>query len=114
RVADRLVKRARGPDARPLPRPTLGLLARGLLQDAVGWCLLGLSLGLVVRGLAPDPPPWTLAAYGDDLGAVAASYVAGFVIFVAPGGLGAREWVMTLAVADRFAGVLDGPKAAAF
>lgn len=114
RVADRVVKKARGPDFRPLPTPSMGLLARGLLQDAVGWCLLGLSLGLVIRGLAPDPPAWTWAGYADDLGAVAASYVAGFVLLIAPGGLGAREWVLKLAVADRFAATMGGPNAAAF
>ncbi len=114
RIADRVVKRSKRPNARPLPTPSALLLARGLLQDAAGWCLLGISLGLVVRGLAPDPPDWTWNSFADDLGAVAASYVAGFVLLIAPGGLGAREWVLKLAVADRFAATMGGPNAAAF
>jgi len=97
-----------------LPAPSPYLLARGLIQDSVGWLLLGLSLGLVIRGLAPDPPAWTWANFADDLGAVAASYVAGFILLIAPGGLGAREWVLKLAVADRFADVLGVKNAAAF
>ncbi|HEY2787528.1 MAG TPA: lysylphosphatidylglycerol synthase domain-containing protein [Fimbriiglobus sp.] len=114
RVADRAVKRAMGPDARPLPTPSARLLARGLLQDAAGWCLLGISFGLVVRGLAPHPPEWTWDHFAEDLGAVAASYVAGFVLLIAPGGLGAREWVLKLAVADRFADSMGVANAAAF
>ena len=34
RVAARIAHKRRGPDARPLPSPSVGLLARGLLQDA--------------------------------------------------------------------------------
>jgi hypothetical protein len=114
RIADRVVKQTRGPDARPLPAPSPFLLARGLIQDSLGWVLLGVSLGLTVRGLAPDPPEWTWAGFADDLGAVAASYVAGFILLIAPGGLGAREWVLTIAVADRFAAAMGEKNAAAF
>ena len=114
RLADRVVKQGRGPDFRPLPAPSPWLLARGLVQDSLGWCLLGVSLGLTIRGLTPDPPEWTWANFADDLGAVAASYVAGFILLIAPGGLGAREWVLKLAVADRFADVMGSKNAAAF
>ncbi len=40
----RIAKKRRGPDARPLPAPSLFLLAQGLLHGACGYCLLALSL----------------------------------------------------------------------
>lgn len=94
RVAVRIAHRRRGPEARPLPSPSVGLLARGLLQDALGWCLLGLSLWATVQGVAPRPAGFTTDAYLQCLAAAAVSYVAGFVILVSPGGLGAREVVL--------------------
>jgi hypothetical protein len=94
RVAARIAERRRGPDARPLPSPSVGLLARGLLQDALGWCLLGLSLWATVQGVAPRPAALSVDTYLQCLAAVAVSYVAGFVILVSPGGLGAREAVL--------------------
>jgi uncharacterized membrane protein YbhN (UPF0104 family) len=101
KYAARLAARRRGPDARPLPAPSIFLLAQGLLHGICGWCLLGLSLGLTVRALAPGS-----AAMGDtylaDLGSVAIAYVAGFVILVAPGGLGVREWVFQVTLSPRF------------
>jgi uncharacterized membrane protein YbhN (UPF0104 family) len=96
RVAARIADRRRGPDARPLPSPSVGLLARGLLQDALGWCLLGLSLWATVQGVAPRPAGFSADAYLQCLAAVTVSYVAGFVILVTPGGLGAREAVLLI------------------
>jgi hypothetical protein len=94
RVAARMARRRRGPDARPLPSPSVPLLARGLLQDAAGWCLLGLSLWATVQAVSPAPAALTADAFLQSLAAVAVSYVAGFVILVSPGGLGAREAVL--------------------
>ena len=42
-AARRIAKNARS-GCPPLPSPPLGLLFQGLLQGAVGWCLLGISL----------------------------------------------------------------------
>ena len=94
KLAARLVRERRGPDARPLPSPSVRLLARGLLQDGAGWCLLGLSLWATVQGVSPAPAALTAESYLQALAAVAVSYVAGFVIPVSPGGLGAREAVL--------------------
>ncbi|MDB5306680.1 MAG: hypothetical protein JWO38_882 [Gemmataceae bacterium] len=98
----RRVAKVRGPDARPLPSPPLSLLGQGLLQGAVGWCLLGLSLALTVEAVAPDPPAWHPDTCLTDLGAVALSYVAGFVVLVAPGGIGVRELVLEYALRPQF------------
>jgi hypothetical protein len=94
RVAAKVADKRRGPDARPLPSPSVGLLARGLLQDAIGWCLLGLSLWATVQGVAPQPSALSGETYLQYLAAVTVSYVAGFVILISPGGLGAREAVL--------------------
>jgi uncharacterized membrane protein YbhN (UPF0104 family) len=112
RLAVRVAARGRGPDAPPLPSPSILLLGQGLLHGACGWCLLGLSLGLVVRAVAPNPPRWDVPAYLGDLVAVTLSYVVGFVVLVAPGGIGAREFVLQQALARRFLGPLDEPVAA--
>lgn len=98
KLAARIAKKKQGPDARPLPAPSIFLLAQGLLHGAAGYALLAVSLGLTIRGLLPNAPDWTSEAYTVDLAAVALSYVAGFVIAVAPGGLGAREIAMQLAL----------------
>jgi uncharacterized membrane protein YbhN (UPF0104 family) len=112
KFAARIAKKRRGPDARPLPAPSLRLLFQGLLHGACGWCLLGVSLALVIQAVAPDHAT-TWDSYPADLGAVALSYVAGFVILVAPGGLGIREWVLQVALTPRFADALGLPSAAA-
>jgi glycosyltransferase 2 family protein len=98
KLAARIAENKRGPDAMPLPAPSIFLLAQGLLHGACGYCLLALSLGLTIRGLIPNAPQWSTEAYSVDMAAVALSYVAGFVIAVAPGGLGAREFAMQLAL----------------
>lgn len=103
KVAARRMARLRGPDAPPLPSAPLLLLAQGLLQGAVGWCLLGLSLMLTVQAVSPEPPAWRTDAYLPDLAAVALSYVAGFVVLVAPGGIGVRELVLEYALRPQFA-----------
>ena len=112
KVAARIARKKRGPDARPLPAPSIFLLAQGLLHGACGYCLLAVSLGLTIRGLIPDAPAWSPEAYSVELAAVALSYVAGFVIVVAPGGLGAREIALKLALTPLFVGSF-GDKAAA-
>jgi hypothetical protein len=114
RVAARIARDRRGPDARPLPSPSVLLLARGLLQDALGWCLLGLSLWATVQAVTPQPAGPNAGDFLQCLAAVAVSYVAGFVILVSPGGLGAREAVLLVmltgplrsAVGDALAGPL--------
>lgn len=100
--AARIARKRRGPDARPLPAPSVWLLAQGLVHGAAGYGLLALSLGLTIRGLVADVPGWTPLAFTTDLGAVALCYVAGFVVVVAPGGLGAREAVLKWALVPQF------------
>lgn len=112
KLAARIANKRRGPDARPLPAPSLLLLAQGLAHGAAGYALLALSLGLTVRGVVPDVPAWDADAFTRDLAAVALCYVAGFVFVLAPGGLGARELALQWALAPQFAAALGGTASA--
>jgi uncharacterized membrane protein YbhN (UPF0104 family) len=103
KLAARIAKKRRGPHARPLPAPSVFLLAQGLVHGACGYLLLAVALGLTVRGLVPSAPDWTPGAYSADLAAVGLAYVAGFVIVVAPGGLGVREFVLAAVLAPSLA-----------
>ncbi len=111
KLAARIAKKNRGPDARPLPAPSVWLLTQGLIHGAAGYCLLALSLGLTIRGLVVNAPDWSMDAFVTELGAVALCYVAGFVVVVAPGGLGARETVLKWALAGQFAQALGEKQA---
>ncbi len=111
KLAAKIVARKRGPDARPLPAPSVFLLAQGLVHGALGHCLLGLSLGLTIAAVAPQAAAMT-DTYPADLGASAISYVAGFIALVVPGGLGVREWVLQLALTPRFAEAMGTQEAA--
>jgi uncharacterized membrane protein YbhN (UPF0104 family) len=106
KLAARVVAKKRGTQARQFPAPSPFLLAQGLVHGACGHCLLGLSLGLTVMSVLPEAPG-PAETYAADLGANAIAYVAGFLVVVAPGGLGAREFVLATALAPRFAAVAE-------
>lgn len=83
-----------GPEA--LPRFRGRLLGEGLAWSLGGWVCWGLSQVAVIHALSPDglpPSAWPLA-----MGSVALATVAGFLVPVAPGGLGVREWVLWTAL----------------
>ncbi len=72
---------------------TTGLLLRGLLTVSGGWLLFALSLGCVLQALGAGEFSWQ--AFPGWLAASTVSTVGGFVILIAPGGLGVREMLMT-------------------
>jgi len=84
-----------GPEA--LPRLSARLLGEGLAWATLGWVLLGLSQLAVIRALGTSlgPAAWPLA-----VASVALATVAGFVVPIAPGGLGVREYVLWTALAS--------------
>jgi uncharacterized membrane protein YbhN (UPF0104 family) len=101
KLAVRIADRKRGPDAAPLPAPSLSLLAQGLLHGICGWGLLGVSLALAIEAVGGGDLGF-VEMYLADLGAVSLSYVAGFVVLMAPGGLGVREFVLKEMLTPRF------------
>ncbi len=101
RLGRRVIRKYRGPDARPLPAPALGLLVRGFAQALVGWVLLALSLWLTVCAVATEPTALGAELFLQDLAAVAISYVTGFAALILPGGFGAREGVLKTMLAGQ-------------
>src|SRR5204863_3754321 len=50
-IAQRIVNARKGPDAPTLHAPSIRLLAQGLLQASLGWCLLAVSLQLAIAAV---------------------------------------------------------------
>ena len=86
-VSIRLIRLAL-PDAEPRP-PAVAAVLFGIAANLLAWCGYGAALWLLTRAVLPDAP-LTLAAA---IGAFAASYVAGLLFLVVPGGIGVREGV---------------------
>jgi hypothetical protein len=93
-AASRITKQSRFQHARHIQSPRIVLLLSGLLFTSLGWLALGLSLWATLQAVTPDPVPLTPDRYLSLLGTVTLSYVAGFVFFFSPGGLGARELIL--------------------
>lgn len=80
-------------------RISAGLVAQGVVVAAVGWLFHGLSLGFVLQSVSSQPidfaqfPVWLAACSG--------SMVGGFVVLVAPGGIGVREGLLIEALKDQ-------------
>jgi glycosyltransferase 2 family protein len=107
RLAVRVAARARSPDAPPFAQPFAVAHGPGPLARGARVVSAGVEPRADDPGRRPDPPAWTGPAYLGDLAAVALSYVLGFVVLVAPGGLGVREFVLKLTLTPRFVGPLD-------
>ena len=112
RIVVRIAMKSREPDAPSLPSPSVWLMAQGLVHGAVAYCLLGVSLGLTIRGVIPDAGIVGMSQFDPftslgNVGLVSLGYVAGFVILIAPGGLGPREFVYKALLAPRFLSFLD-------
>jgi hypothetical protein len=104
RLVARLARRFEHVESFRLPRLRALTLAEGLATITVGWCLLGVSLWAMVRALVPEAPPLTLQTWARYTSIQALAYVAGFVIIVAPGGVGVREWVLDEFLGPELAG----------
>jgi hypothetical protein len=91
-VASRLLALfARRDQAPPPPLPVRAILV-GVGMNLVAWAGYGVSLWLLAKGLLPVAHLDVLTA----VGAFAASYLAGFLFLLAPGGLGVREGILIL------------------
>ena len=96
-AVSRIVGRRKENDA--FSTPSMLLLARGFAQSFLGWIFLAIGLRLTL--LAAELPVSQATAMSD-LAAITLSYVAGFVVLVSPGGLGAREFVLQQILTPRF------------
>ena len=86
-------------DAGPIPRITARLVLQGFLITSLVWILHALSLGCTLQALSDTPldpaqfPAWLVS--------VSLSTFTGFVVLIAPGGLGVREWVLIETLKDQ-------------
>lgn len=90
-LVNRIVAPFRAADAAPLPRFRTSTLLGGLVLGGISWFWLGASLWTVVKAVHPGSfGPEKLL---DCTAYLSIATVAGFFT-PAPGGLGAREWVL--------------------
>ncbi|AMV38655.1 lysylphosphatidylglycerol synthase domain-containing protein [Planctomyces sp. SH-PL62] len=104
RLAGTFTRKVPGVGEAALSKFTWGLMARGLVLTGVSWGFLGLSQAAAARGLSGmGGPGLDLAAtIPVAVASVALATVAGFVVAVAPGGLGVRESVLMYALGPAF------------
>ena len=75
------------------------LVILGVFVTSLGWMLNALSLGCTLQAVSDDPvdigqfPVW--------LASITASTFLGFVVLIAPGGLGVREWLLIEMLKDQ-------------
>ena len=74
------------------PAPPLAAIAYGVAANGAAWVGYGVALWLLARGLLPG----TGLELGAAIAVFTASYLAGFLALVAPGGLGVREGLFIL------------------
>jgi hypothetical protein len=113
RLVARLADRFRTVESFRLPRLRGGTLALGLAVTGCGWFALGASLWAAVQAVVPEPYPLTPGAWARSTAMVGLSYVAGFLAFMLPSGVGVREGVLEGFLAPELAGrVSHGPAVA--
>jgi uncharacterized membrane protein YbhN (UPF0104 family) len=99
-------------DAAQLPHIRFRYLLEGLALTAVGWLLLGASFAAALRGIVGEDWPWLDVRTARLPAIMGLAYVIGFVVFV-PGGLGVREFGLTLLLTPELVGVQGmGPEQA--
>ena len=94
-VIAKLTARIQAIELYRLPPVRFSTLATGFMSSAIGWWLQGLSVWAILQALIPEPPSWSLASWAQCTASIAFANVAGFVIVVAPAGLGVREYLLT-------------------
>ncbi|RIQ14494.1 lysylphosphatidylglycerol synthase domain-containing protein [Jiangella rhizosphaerae] len=94
-----LLRRLRRP---PLEQPPSAAgIARAAAWALLAWLLAGLHLFLLVTALGAEATPATAALV---TGAYALAWTMGFLVVVVPAGVGVREAVLALVLADQLSG----------
>ena len=81
------------------PSISAGLISVGVVMTSLGWVCHALSLGCVLQSVSEGPID--LTQFPTWLGACTLSTVGGFVVLIAPGGLGVREGLLIEALQDQ-------------
>jgi hypothetical protein len=90
-VRNRVFRRFVG-GGQPIPSPTVLSIGFGIVANIVAWISYGVGLYWLSAGVFGDAGLGPLEA----VAAFTASYLAGFLFLLAPGGLGVRESVLVL------------------
>jgi hypothetical protein len=110
RLVGRLAERFQTVESFRLPRLRAATLLGGLAVTGCGWLVLGVSLWATVQAVVPEPQPLTPGLWARYVAMVGLSYVAGFLAFMLPSGVGVREGVLEGFLAPELAarGVAEG------
>lgn len=90
-VLRQVIRRLSPSSAPPVAAPARGIVF-GLVANCVAWLGYGFALWLLGRGLLPGSG----LSLGISISVFTASYLAGFLALLAPGGIGVRESVFIL------------------
>jgi hypothetical protein len=85
----------------------------GLLWTGVGWLFLGASMAATLQGTTGSGAFWAPDILGRLVATMGLSYVIGFVVVVAPAGLGVREFFLKLFLTPELVRVLGQDPATA-
>jgi hypothetical protein len=77
--------------------PSAAAIGFGILANAAAWVMYGVALWMLARGVLPGAELGLIEA----IGGFAASYIAGYLFLLAPGGLGVRESVFVIMLEPR-------------
>ena len=80
------------------PSISAGLISQGVAVMTLGWICHALSLGFVLQSLSDAP--FKLTLFPVWLASSSLSLVGGFIVLIAPGGLGVREGILIEALKD--------------
>ena len=78
--------------ATPVGRPTISITLAGIIGFVAAWWIQGLTLGLTIQAVSAEAWNWNDWPFWTGTAAVA--MVGGFVVLIAPGGLGVREGLL--------------------
>jgi hypothetical protein len=104
-LAHRMSLPFRERDAEQLPKIRLAYFLEGLALTSLGWLLLGASFAAALRGIVGADWPLLDVRTARLPAIMGLAYVIGFVVLIAPGGLGVREFLLTLLLTPEFVGV---------
>ncbi len=90
----RLAKRFEAISILNLPPVGFLTLLEGLALTACGWGVMGLSVWSLLQGVLPQAPELTVGLWLYLSAATGLAYVAGFLAFIMPSGVGVREFFL--------------------
>ncbi len=103
RLVARLAARFQTVESFRLPQLRGTTLAVGLAVTGCGWLLMGVSLWAMVQAVAPADHGLTPERWAGYTAMVGLSYVAGFLAFMMPSGVGVREGVLDVFLGPQLA-----------